>query len=336
MNHFWEEKSVFVTGATGFLGYWLVKELCKQRANVVILMRDFDPQSHIIRSRLYERTRVVTGELEDFQTVERAINEYETGYVFHLGAQTIVGTSYRNPLATFESNIRGTYNLLEACRRHKNFVKGIVIASSDKAYGPSDVLPYTEEMPLCGLYPYDVSKSCADLISASYYHTYGLPVVITRCGNLFGGGDLNWSRLIPGTIRSLFLGNSPDIRSDGKSTRDYLYVEDAVQAYLLLASHLREDLHGESFNFGPSRPYTVIEIANSIQLLMGRSDLSLTIKNQASHEILHQSLNSDKAKTLLGWTPQFSLEDGLKQTIKWYEQFLQEQKTEALHAHITP
>jgi CDP-glucose 4,6-dehydratase len=336
MRQFWEDKNVFVTGATGFLGYWLVKELIAKDANVVILARDFDPQSQIIRSRLYEKTRVVSGELEDFDAVERAINEYEIEYVFHLGAQTIVGTSYRNPLATFESNIRGTYHVLEACRRHKQFIQGIVIASSDKAYGPCDALPYTEETPLCGLYPYDVSKSCADLISGSYYHTYGLPLAITRCGNLFGGGDLNWSRLIPGTIRSLVQNKSPEIRSDGMSTRDYLFVEDAVQAYLLLASQLNEpDLHGESFNFGPSRPYTVMEIANAIQLLMGRSDISLTIKNHASHEILHQSLNSNKAGRLLGWTPQFSLEEGLKKTIHWYEHFLKEQNAEALHAHYT-
>jgi CDP-glucose 4,6-dehydratase len=326
MKNFWEGKKVFVTGATGVLGYWLTKELCAQRANVVILVRDFDPQSYTIKSRLYEKTRIVSGELENFNSVERAINEYEIEYVFHLGAQTIVGTSYRNPLATFESNIRGTYHLLEACRRHKNGIKGIVIASSDKAYGSSDELPYTEKMPLCGLYPYDVSKSCADLISASYYHTYELPIVITRCGNLFGGGDLNWSRLIPGTIRSFFQGISPEIRSDGNFTRDYLFVEDAVQAYLLLASQIQQkELHGESFNFGPNRPYAVREIVHAIQILMESSDIPLNILNHANHEIKHQSLNSEKARSVLGWSPRFCLEEGLSLTIDWYKKILEEQ-----------
>jgi len=326
MSGFWDGKRVFVTGATGVLGYWLTNELCKQRADTIVLVRDFDPQSFLIKSRLSEKTTIVSGELEDFNTLERAINEYEVEYIFHLGAQTIVGTSYRNPLATFESNIRGTYQLLEACRRHKDFIKGIIIASSDKAYGPSEKLPYTEDMPLRGMYPYDVSKSCADLIASSYFHTYGLPVVITRCGNLFGGGDLNWSRLIPGTIRSFFLGNSPEIRSDGHFTRDYLFVKDAVHAYLLLASQIQQKtLHGETFNFGPNRPYSVLEIAKSIQTLMECSDIALNIKNSANHEIRHQSLNSDKARRLLGWVPQFSLEEGLELTIDWYKKILEEQ-----------
>ncbi len=326
MNNFWEGKRVFVTGATGVLGYWLTKELYEQKANTIILVRDFDPQSVLIKSGLHKKTTIVSGALEDFHTLERAINEYEIEYVFHLGAQTIVGTSYRNPLATFESNIRGTYQLLEACRRHKELIKGIIIASSDKAYGSSEVLPYTEDMPLRGTYPYDVSKSCADLIASSYFHTYGLPVTITRCGNLFGGGDLNWSRLIPGTIRSFFLGISPEIRSDGHFTRDYLFVKDAVQAYLLLASQIQQKtLHGETFNFGPNRPYSVLEVVHSIQRLMECSDIALNIRNNISHEIRHQTLNSDKAKTMLGWTPRFSLEEGLKWTIDWYNTILEEQ-----------
>jgi CDP-glucose 4,6-dehydratase len=331
---FWEGKSVFVTGATGFLGYWLVKALCEQKAQVVILARDLDPRCQLLKTRLCERTHVVSGALEDFHSVERAINTYETQYVFHLGAQTIVGTSYRNPLATFESNIRGTYHLLEACRWHKSFVKAVIVASSDKAYGSSAVLPYTEETPLRGLYPYDVSKSCADLIAMSYFHTYALPVAITRCGNLFGGGDLNWSRLIPGTIRSLWQGISPEIRSDGKSTRDYLYVKDAARAYLRLAESLETcQLQGEAFNFGHERPYTVLEIAQAIQLLMGRSDLSFTISDNARHEIIHQSLQSKKAQELLDWSPQFTLEQGLIETIAWYDQFLQERDVH--HAYFS-
>lgn len=330
---FWDGKSVFVTGATGFLGYWLVKALCAHKAQVVILARDLDPCSQLLSTRLYEKTHVVSGALEDFHSVERAINTYETQVVFHLGAQTIVGTSYRNPLATFESNIRGTYHVLEACRRHKSFVKAVIVASSDKAYGSSALLPYTEETPLRGLYPYDVSKSCADLIAMSYFHTYELPVAITRCGNLFGGGDLNWSRLIPGTIRSLWQGVSPEIRSDGKSTRDYLFVKDAVHAYLRLAESLEENqLQGEAFNFGHERPYSVLEIAQAIQLLMGRSDLSFAISDHAHHEIIHQSLQSKKAQKLLGWSPQFTLEQGLTETIAWYDLYLQERGVH--HEHL--
>lgn len=326
MNRFWEGKRVFITGATGVLGYWLTKELIELRAQPVVLMRDFDPQSYLIQSGLHAKAHAVSGALEDLHVLERVLNEYEIEYVFHLAAQTIVSTSYRNPLATFESNIRGTYHLLEACRRYQDILKGIVIASSDKAYGPSEVLPYTEQMPLRGLYPYDVSKSCADLIASSYFHTYRLPVVITRCGNLFGGGDLNWSRLIPGTIRSFFLGISPEIRSDGHFTRDYLFIKDAVQAYLLLASEIQSKLlHGESFNFGPNRPYSVLEIARSIQILMECSDISLNIRNSTSHEIRHQSLNSDKARKILGWAPQFSLEKGLEDTIAWYKKILNHQ-----------
>lgn len=331
MKNFWINKNVLVTGATGFLGYWLTKALVQEKANVVTLVRDFDPQSALLRSKLIDRTRVVQGALEDYAVLERAINEHEIDTVFHLGAQTIVGTALRNPLPTFESNIRGTYNLLEACRQHKTLVQRIVIASSDKAYGSSPILPYTEEMPLKGQHPYDVSKSCTDLIGYTYHHTYGLPVVIARCGNLYGGGDLNWSRLIPGTIKNFYSKIATVIRSDGTYTRDYLYVEDAVYAYLLLASSAhKENVCGQAFNFGPNAPYSVLEVVTALQRLMNCADLPPKILNEAKEEIRDQSLDSQKAKQLLGWQPLFNLEEGLQRTTQWYSNYFQESLAEEL------
>lgn len=323
MKDFWVNKNVFITGATGFLGYWLTKALVRAKANVVALVRDLDPQSPLISTHLINKTRVVQGGLEDYSALERAINEHEIDTVFHLGAQTIVGTALRNPLSTFESNIRGTYHLLEACRQHKSLVKRIVVASSDKAYGSSLVLPYTEEMPLKGQHPYDVSKSCTDLIAHTYYHTYDLPVAIARCGNLYGGGDLNWSRLVPGTIRNFYSKIAPVIRSDGTFTRDYLYVEDAVYAYLTLASNFhQENISGQAFNFGPNAPSSVLGIVNALQRLMACSHLPPQILNEARDEIRDQSLDSQKAKNLLGWQPLFDLEQGLQRSIDWYTGYL--------------
>ncbi len=331
MKKYWINKNVFITGASGFLGYWLTKALVQKKANVVVLIRDCDPQTPLFRSKLIEKTRVVQGALEDYASLERGINEHEIDSVFHLGAQTIVGTALRNPLSTFESNIRGTYNLMEACRQHKSLVKRIVVASSDKAYGSSEVLPYTEEMPLKGEHPYDVSKSCTDLIAHTYHHTYGLPIAIARCGNLYGGGDLNWSRLIPGTIRNFFLKESPVIRSDGSCTRDYLYVEDAVHAYLMLASQVhQENISGQAFNFGPSAPTSVLNIVSVLQRLMHSTDLEPTILGDARGEIKDQSLDSSKAKNRLGWEPLFGLDEGLQRTVEWYTHYLQEMAAEEL------
>lgn len=323
MNQFWSEKRVLVTGATGLVGSWLVKKLIKLNSRVVTFIRDYDPQSELIRSGDILKTTVVNGALEEYASIERAINEHEVDTVFHLGAQTIVGTALRNPLSTFESNIRGSYNLLEACRQHKGLVKRIVVASSDKAYGTSPVLPYTEDMPLKGEHPYDVSKSCTDLLAMTYSNTYQLPVAIARCGNIFGGGDLNWSRIIPGTIRCLRSGQSPEIRSNGLFTRDYIYVEDVVEAYLTLAKEIdRKEIQGNGFNFGPNRPYNVIDIVGSLQRLMDREHLKPIILNQAKAEIQDQTLCSKKAERLLNWKPVFTLDHGLKETVKWYETFL--------------
>ena len=323
MNRYWEQKKVLITGATGLVGSWLIRKLVEEGAHVTAFVRDFNPQSEFFRSKDYKNTAIVQGSLEDFAAIERAINEQEIDTVFHLGAQTIVGTALRNPLATFEANIRGTYNLLEACRLHPSLVKRIVIASSDKAYGSSPVLPYLETMPLAGKHPYDVSKSCTDLLASSYHHTYHLPLAIARCGNIYGGADLNWSRLIPGSIRSFLLDSAPIIRSDGKYTRDYIYVEDVVEAYLLLAEHLhRPEVRGEAFNFGLDAPSDVLEVVELIQRLMNRPFLNPKILNSASAEIRDQSLNSEKAKKILEWTPGYSLEEGLSKTIDGYQMYL--------------
>lgn len=319
----WQGRRVLVTGATGIVGSWLVKRLVQEAAHVVTLIRDWDPQSELIRSGDVKRTSVVSGALEDFAAVDRAINEHEIDTVFHLGAQAIVGTALRSPLPTFEANIRGTYNLLEACRAHGELVKRIVVASSDKAYGDAEVLPYSEDMPLNGQHPYDVSKSCADLIATSYAHTYNLPVSVARCGNIYGGGDLNWSRIVPGAIRSVLNNERPVLRSDGKYIRDYIYVLDVVDAYMALADRAAEDgVHGEAFNFSTESKVSVLDITLKIQQLMGRTDLEPVILNEARAEIKSQYLDSTKAKQVLNWTAHYNLEEGLRETIAWYKQFL--------------
>lgn len=322
-SDFWYGRRVFVTGATGIVGSWLVKELLEKGANVVALIRDADPQSELYRSGDIHKISVVNGSLEDFFTLKRSINEQEIETVFHLGAQTIVGAAYRDPFHTFEVNIRGTYNLLEACRLHPDLVKRIVVASSDKAYGDSEILPYTEDMPPLGKHPYDVSKSCTDLIAQTYYHTYKLPVAITRCGNIYGGGDLNWSRIVPGTIMAFLTGNRPIIRSDGTYIRDYIYVKDVVKAYMCLAECLNDmKVQGEAFNFSMESPLTVLELVKTIQNLMGCLDVELDIRNQVRAEIHSQYLAAQKARQLLLWQPKFSLETGLQETIAWYKEFL--------------
>lgn len=329
---FWKDKRVFITGATGLVGSWLTKELVNAEAHVVILQRDNDPHSELIRSHIIKKVSVVQGCLEDGVSCERALAEYEIDTVFHLGAQTLVGTALRNPLLTFESNIRGTYMLIEACRRQRSMVQRIVIASSDKAYGESEILPYTEDMPLSGRHPYDVSKSCTDLLSICYSKTYSMPIAIARCGNIYGGGDLNWSRIIPGTIRSLLADQLPEIRSNGKLTRDYIFVNDVVNAYLSLAEHLQnESVRGEAFNFGPNRPYSALDIVCKLQVLMNKEHLVPHILDRAVSEIKDQTLDSSKAQKILGWNPEYSLEEGLIQTIDWYTRYLNSPKVEEVH-----
>ena len=321
---FWRDRPTFVTGATGLVGGWLVKNLIAAGADVVCLVRDWVPQSEFSRTGLSEKVKVVRGDVQDQALLERVLGEYEVDTVIHLAAQTIVPIANRNPASTFESNIGGTWSLLEASRRSP-LVKQIVLASSDKAYGDHDRLPYTEDAPLQGRHPYDVSKSCADLIAQSYATTFGLPVVITRCGNFYGGGDLNWNRLIPGTIRSILRGQRPVIRSDGQHIRDYFYVEDGAAVYMLLAEQLANnpDLRGHAFNFSNEIQATVLDIVQKLLSLM-KSDLEPDVRNEAAHEIRHQYLSASKAREYFNWTPRFSLDEGLQETIKWYKALLRE------------
>jgi CDP-glucose 4,6-dehydratase len=321
---FWTDRNVLVTGGTGLLGSWLAEELLQRGATVICLVRDWVPDSEAVTAGTLARCRVIHGELEDFPLLLRALNEYEVDSVFHLGAQTIVGTASRSTLSTFESNIRGTWSLLEAARLAGGRIERVIVASSDKAYGEHATLPYTEETPLVGRFPYDVSKSCTDLIAQSYYHSFRLPVTVTRCGNLYGGGDLNFNRLIPGTIRSALRDESPIIRSDGSYVRDYFFVRDAVDAYLQLAERVPgTGFTGEAFNFGTETPLSVLEMAHAILGVMGKPALPLTILNQASNEIPRQYLDCAKARARLGWRPRHSLESSLRETVAWYAQWME-------------
>jgi CDP-glucose 4,6-dehydratase len=321
-NGFWRDRSVFITGATGLVGGWLTKHLLEQGAAVTALVRDWVPASKFVRESLAGRVNVVRGGLSSPDLLERILGEYEIEVVFHLAAQTIVGIANRNPLSTFESNVRGTWNLLEACRRSP-VVKSVILASSDKAYGDQKTLPYQEDMALQGRHPYDVSKSCADLIAQSYAHSFGVPLAITRCGNFYGGGDLNWNRVVPGTIRSVIRGERPVIRSDGKYVRDYFYVEDGAAAYMLLGERLLQDskLRGCAYNFSNEAQISVLELVNAILEKMG-SKLRPEILNQASNEIRHQFLSAQRARAELDWKPMFTLDQGLEKTIAWYREAL--------------
>lgn len=321
INSFWQDRSVLVTGCTGLLGSWLTQELVDRGASVVGLVRDWVPQSRLFAEGFSQKIKTVYGCIEDLATLERIINEYEIDTVFHLAAQTIVGVANREPLATFEANIRGTWNVLEACRRVGG-VSRIVVASSDKAYGDQEILPYDENTPLQGEHPYDVSKSCADLICRTYYVTYKLPVCVTRCGNFYGGGDLNFNRIVPDTIRSALQDKPVVIRSDGSYIRDYFYVKDGVLAYLHLAEQMnRSEIVGEAFNFSNELQISVLELVQKILKLMEKSDLKPIILNQAKNEIVHQYLSAAKARQMLDWQPKYSLEEALKETIDWYSDF---------------
>ncbi|MBN8655882.1 MAG: GDP-mannose 4,6-dehydratase [Anaerolineae bacterium] len=324
---FWLDRPTFVTGGTGLVGSWLVKRLVAAGADVVCLVRDWVPQSELVRTGLIENVKVVRGDIRDREILERTLGEFEIDTVIHLAAQTIVTIANRNPVSTFETNIAGTWNLLEAARRSPK-VKQLVMASSDKAYGDQEILPYDENTPLQGQHPYDVSKSAADLIASTYAKSYDLPVAITRCGNFYGGGDLNWNRIIPGTIRSILRGQRPIIRSDGQYVRDYFYVEDGAAAYMLLAEQLAANpsLKGESFNFSNEIQVTVLEIVSKILRLMN-SNLEPQVLNEASNEIRHQYLSAEKARRILNWHPLFNLDQALSSTIDWYKEFFTHERT---------
>lgn len=310
----WKGKKVLVTGANGFVGSWVTEALVNSGASVVALIRDSIPNSNLNISGTVKKISIMNGSLTDLKLVERAFNEYEVNTVFHLAAQAIVGVANRSPISTFESNIMGTWNILEACRTSKNFEK-IIIASSDKAYGDQEKLPYTEDAPLMGTYPYDASKACSEIIARSYSKTYGLKTSIARCANIYGGGDLNMSRLIPDMMTSLLQNKPLIIRSDGKMERDYIYVKDAVNAYLLLAEKGRTS---EAYNFGTGQPITVLELVEKIIQASGKKDAKMKVLGEAKYEIQRQYLNSEKARKALGWQPKYGLEEGLKETYGWY------------------
>lgn len=320
---FWRERSVLVTGCTGLIGAWLTKELVSQGARVVGLIRDRVPRSTFSEWALAKQIIGVRGELSDLTLLERLLQEYEIETVFHLAAQAAVPVAIRDPYLTFESNIRGTYTLLEACRRASP--KRVIVASSDKAYGEQAILPYQETAPLHGDFPYDVSKSCVDLLAQSYWKTYHLPVCITRCANMFGAGDLQWTRIVPKTIRLALLNQAPTIRSDGNFKRDYCYVRNIADAYLTLAQRMLDvGCAGEAFNFGSETPLTVLELVGIILQKMGKSHLLPSVENTATGEIRQQWLDATKAHELLDWSPRWTLEEGLADTIAWYTRYLEE------------
>ncbi|MBN1287503.1 MAG: GDP-mannose 4,6-dehydratase [Anaerolineae bacterium] len=321
-ENFWQDRPVLVTGCTGLLGSWLTQVLVDQGAQVTGLVRDWVPQSLLARDGTIERINVVRGDVCDAALLARVFAEYEVDTCFHLAAQTLVSIANRSPVSTFETNIRGTWTVLEAARNWPGTGR-VVVASSDKAYGTQPNLPYTEDCPLQGRHPYDVSKSCADLIAQAYAQTYGLPVAVTRCGNLYGGGDLNWNRIVPGTMRSVLRGERPVIRSDGSMRRDYVYVLDVVYAYLALAEALdARELYGEAFNFGMDDPLRVDELVREIIAISDYPDLEPVIQDRAVNEIPEQYLSSAKAHHVLGWEPRYTLSEGLRATLGWYRALL--------------
>lgn len=323
---FWRDRNVFVTGGFGLLGTTLVELLHELGARIVVLKRDHVPASRLFETEAHGDVMVVNGDFEKYDDVYRALNEYEIDAVFHVGAQAIAPIANRAPLPTLRANVMGTCNVLEAARLTPT-VKRVLVASSDKAYGPQPVLPYAEDAPLKGTHPYDVSKSCADLISQMYHNTFRLPVCITRCGNLYGPGDLNWSRIVPDTIRRALKGEAPVIRSDGKFIRDYFFVRDAANAYVRLAEEMeRPELHGQAFNFSTGNRFTVVDIARKVLEAVGRPELEPVILNQARAEIHDQTLSSEKAKRLLGWEPRYTVEEGLAETVAWYRAYLAKEK----------
>lgn len=319
----WNGKKVLVTGANGFVGSWVTRELASRGAKATALIRDTIPNSNLTLSGTDRKINIVRGSLTDYKVIERAFNEYEIEACFHLAAQAIVGVANRSPISTFESNIAGTWNILEACRTSRHF-DSIIVASSDKAYGDQEKLPYTEESPLLGTYPYDASKACADIITKSYNKTYGLKTATARCANIYGGGDLNTTRLVPDMMLSLLQNKELVIRSDGKMERDYIYVKDAASAYITLGEKLAEGkVSGEAFNFGTGKPVTVMELVNGIIKASGKKDAKIKVLGEARYEIKKQYLDSEKARKILGWKPRYSLEQGLRETYEWYMQNLQ-------------
>lgn len=324
MSQFWADKRVFLTGANGFLGSWVAKKLVEQSAQVVCLQRDAMPRAMFVLDGTSNQVTVVQGALEDGSTVARAVNEFEVDTIIHLAAQPIVLTALRQPVSTFESNIRGTWEVLEAAR-HSPLVRRVIIASSDKVYGSTPQLPYHEQLPLEGRGPYEVSKVCEDLLAQCYAQTYGVPLTIARCGNFYGPGDWNMSRIVPGTIRSLLRDEPPIIRSDGQFVRDYLYIEDAADAYLRLAELTDADgIRGEAFNFGTGEATTVLAVVETLLQVSGKRHLRPVIRNEVKNEIREQYLDWSKTRRLLGWQPKVTLKEGLRLAYAWYAEHVKE------------
>lgn len=318
-------RTVLVTGASGFMGTWLTRRLVDAGTNVVTLLSHYDPDSFYVSSGLINRVTNIPGSLTDFASLDRILRDHHVDTVLHLAAIAVEGHVFSDPLLGFETNIRGTYHVLEACRRNADTVRSVVVASSDKAYGDSPILPYTEDMPLAGRNPYDCSKSCADLLAKSYHHSFGLPVAVGRFGNIYGGGDLNFSRLIPGNIRRIRANESPFIKVpvQGEFMRDFLYVEDAVDSYLAMAAALdRPEVGGEAFNFALGEHFTPTQVVRELQKLMSKTDLPLNIVRQDHSEIFHQHVSADKARRVLGWKPQHTFSQGLQKTLDWYLDYL--------------
>lgn len=325
MSSFWNNRTAFVTGATGFVGAHIVRHLTEKGAKVICLQRDAVRTNSLDILGLRSKVTVINGSLEDFSLMERILNEYEIDAVFHLAAQALVGAANRSPLSTFETNIRGTYLLLEACRRSET-VKRIVVASSDKAYGSHDLLPYREDFPLHGRFPYDVSKTCTDLISQSFAHSYKLPVAVTRSANIYGAGDMNLSRIIPGTIISILKGENPIIRSDGTPIREFIHVDDVACGYLLLAEKI-EEASGEAFNFGTNEPVQMLDLVNKILSVMDKTETlppQIMLKTKIEREIDAQYLSAEKIEERFGWKAEIDLESGLRQTVEWYQRHFQQ------------
>ncbi len=321
----WAGRAVFVTGAGGFVGSWLTKALVDRGAEVTVVLRDEPHRSNLEGLGLREVVNVVRGSITDLATMQRTLNEHEIEVVFHLAAQAMVGVANRSPLSTFESNIRGTWSVLEAVR-NTSTVRATVIASSDKAYGSQTQLPYVEGAPLAARSPYDVSKACADMLAATYHHTYGMSVAVARCANIYGEGDLNFSRLVPGTIRSALKGEPPLIRSDGTPVRDYIHVDDAVSAYLVLGERAGDaGVMGGAFNFGANHPVSVSDLVRMILASCQREDLQPVIQDaiKPGMEIDRQYLDSSTAMEVLDWSARTGLEEGLGRAIPWYRRYLE-------------
>jgi len=319
---FWRNRRVFVTGGFGLLGSTIIETLDACGAQIVALQRDMVPSSRLFETEAIHRLSVVRGDFEDYDSVYRSLHEYEIDTVFHVGAQPIAPVANKAPLPTLRTNIMGTANVLEAARLTSS-VKRVLVASSDKAYGPQPVLPYTEDAALRGNHPYDVSKSCTDLIALMYHNTYKLPVCVTRCGNLYGPGDLNFSRIIPDTIVKAVKGQPVEIRSDGLFIRDYFFVKDAAMAYITLAENMdRPEIVGQAFNFSTGNCLNVLQVVDKILEAVGRPELKPIVLNQAKAEIHDQTLSSEKANRLLNWNTRYTIEEGLKETVEWYKAYV--------------